>query len=74
MKHVEEITGKDFTANIFEYEQIDKKTNKKTVVRFQWITDIELTNSNIEEMVKCGRKRWKIENEDLIFKKIYYKD
>ena len=65
VNHVEEITGKDFTANIFEYEyeQIDKKTNKKTIVKFQWITDIELTNRNIEEMVKCGRKRWKIENK-----------
>ncbi len=65
VNHVEEITGKNFTANIFEYEyeQINKKTNIKKIVKFQWITDIELTNRNIEEMVKCGRKRWKIENE-----------
>lgn len=65
VNHVEEITGKNFTANIFEYEyeQINKRTNKKNTVKFQWITDIELTNRNIEEMVKCGRKRWKIENE-----------
>lgn len=65
VNHVEEITGKKFIANIFEYdyEQINKKTNKRTMVNFQWITDIELTNRNIEEMVKYGRKRWKIENE-----------
>ena len=65
VNHVEEITGKDFIANIFEYEyeQINKKTDKKTIVKFQWITDIELTKRNVEEMVKCGRKRWKIENE-----------
>ena len=65
VNHVEDITGKNFTANIFEYEyeQMDKKTNKKTTTNFLWITDIELTNRNIEEMVKCGRKRWKIENE-----------
>lgn len=65
VNHVEEITGKDFTANIFEYEyeQINKKTDKRTIVNFQWITDIELTNRNIEEMIKYGRKRWKIENE-----------
>ena len=63
--HVEEITGKDFIANIFEYEfeKTNKKTNKSTMVNFLWITDIELTNRNIEEMVKYGRKRWKIENE-----------
>ncbi|HCS11329.1 MAG TPA: hypothetical protein DIV40_07735 [Clostridiales bacterium] len=65
VNHVEDITGKNFTANIFEYkyEQMHKKTNKKTTTNFLWITDIELTNRNIEEMVKCGRKRWKIENE-----------
>jgi len=65
VNHVDELTGKTFTANIFEYEyeQINKRTNKKNTVKFQWITDIELTNRNIEEMVKCARKRWKIENE-----------
>ena len=65
VNHVENITGKDFTANIFEYEyeQINKKTNKKTIRKFRWITDIELEDRNIEEMVKCARKRWKIENE-----------
>lgn len=76
VNHVEEITGKDFTANIFEYEyeQINKRTNKKNTVKFQWITDIELTNRNIEEMAKCGRKRWKIENEGFnIQKNILYK-
>jgi hypothetical protein len=65
VNHVEEITGKNFTANIFEYEYeiIDKKTKEIKKVNFLWITDIELTDRNIEEMVKCGRKRWKIENE-----------
>ncbi len=65
VNHVEDITGKDFTANIFEYEyeKINKKNNVITKVKFLWITDIELTNRNIEEMVKSARKRWKIENE-----------
>lgn len=65
VNHVEEITGKDFTANIFEYEyeKIMKKTKKAIQIKFQWITDIELTNRNIEEMVMSARKRWKIENE-----------
>ncbi|HBC32689.1 MAG TPA: transposase [Clostridiales bacterium] len=65
VNHVEDITGKAFTANIFEYEyeKINKKTNVITKVKFLWITDIELTNRNIEEMVKSARKRWKIENE-----------
>ena len=65
VNHVEEITGKNFKANIFEYEyeQINNRTNTKNTVKFHWITDIDLTNRNIEEMVKCARKRWKIENE-----------
>ena len=65
VNHVEDITGKEFTANIFEYEykKINEKTKKITQGKFIWITDIELTNRNIEEMVKCGRKRWKIENK-----------
>ena len=65
VNHVEDITGKEFTANIFEYEykKINEKTKKITQGKFIWITDIELTNRNIEEMVICARKRWKIENE-----------
>ena len=30
---------------------------------FQWITNIELTKKNLEEMIEAGRGRWKIENE-----------
>lgn len=65
VNHVEDITGKEFTANIFEYEykKINEKTKKITQGKFIWITDIELTSRNIEEMVICARKRWKIENE-----------
>ena len=76
VNHVEDISDKVFTANIFEYEyeKINKKTEKKTQVKFLWITDIELTNRNIEEMVKCARKRWKIENEGFNMQKnILYK-
>lgn len=63
VNHVEEITGKTFTANIFEYEYVRKIKEKDVTVRFQWITDIELDNRNIEEMVRHARNRWKIENE-----------
>ena len=30
---------------------------------FQWITDLEVTKRNLEELVEAGRGRWKIENE-----------
>lgn len=63
VNHVEEISGKNFTANLYEYEYTKKIKGKETTVRFQWLTDIELDDKNIEEMVRYGRKRWKIENE-----------
>ena len=32
-------------------------------VRFRWISSLEVTKRNIEEMILAGRGRWKIENE-----------
>ena len=32
-------------------------------MHFQWITNIEITKRNLEDMIKAGRGRWKIENE-----------
>jgi len=40
----------------------ENKKEEKTV-KFQWITSIEVTKRNIEEMVVAARGRWKIENE-----------
>ena len=64
VNHVEETAGKTETANIYEYwyEEQDKK-GKQVKHSFQWITDIEVTKRNLEEMVEAGRGRWKIENE-----------
>ena len=64
VNHVEKATEKIETANIFEYSYEKKsKSGEKKTVRFCWITSIELTKKNIEEMVKMARGRWKIENE-----------
>ena len=62
--HVEEVAGKKETMNVFEYEYEvkDKEGNKQTVC-FQWVTNLELTKRNLEEMIFVGRGRWKIENE-----------
>lgn len=62
--HMEEVAGKKEIMNVFEYEYETKdKKGKKQVIRFQWITSLELTKQNIEEMILCGRGHWKIENE-----------
>ena len=50
--------------NVFEYEyKTEDKEGKKHTTRFQWVSSIELTKRNIEEMIPAGRGRWKIENE-----------
>ena len=60
---VNEIAQKTETMNVYEY--ICKKTirKKEKEVRFSWMTNIEITKKNIEEMIRAGRGRWKIENE-----------
>ena len=62
--HVEKVAGKKEVMNIFEYEYEEKKEDvKRHTIRFSWITNIELTKRNLEEMIITGRGRWKIENE-----------
>lgn len=45
--------------NVFKY--IEMKNNKETT--FRYISNLEVNNRNIKDIVKIGRKRWKIENE-----------
>jgi len=63
--HVELVAGKKEVMNVFEYEyETEDKEGKKYITCFQWISSIELTKRNLEEMVVAGRGRWKIENEE----------
>jgi len=48
-------------VNFFEYSLFNKK-GKRTYCN-SWVTDVLITNDNIEKMTKVGRCRWKIENE-----------
>ena len=50
--HVEKTAGKEEAADMYEYryEEVNQK-GKKTEHRFQWITNIDLTKRNLEEMV-----------------------
>nr|WP_320010304.1 transposase [uncultured Desulfobulbus sp.] len=50
----------DLLVNFLEYWQVDK--NNK-VTRFSWVTDLTITPENVEEVMRAGRARWKIENE-----------
>lgn len=51
----------DIQTNYFEYEEFD--SNGVRIYYNSWITDIEITLDNIQELVQIGRSRWKIENE-----------
>ncbi len=50
----------DLLVNVLEYHQIDK--NQK-ITKFSWVTDIEITEENVHELMRAGRARWKVENE-----------
>lgn len=49
---------KNHIFNIIKF--IDKKKNKET--NFHYITNLDVYDFNIENIVKLGRNRWKIEN------------
>lgn len=49
----------DYQTNIIRYKEI--KNNKET--EFTYMTDLPISNKNIEDSIFIGRKRWKIENE-----------
>lgn len=53
------IIFKENILNVFRYVEINK--NKTTI--FNYISNLEVDNYNIEEIVSIGRRRWKIENE-----------
>lgn len=59
--HVEKAAGKEEIANMYRYWY--QKAGETGVHEFKWITNIEITKRNLEELIEAGRGRWKIENE-----------
>ena len=53
------IEYKDSILNAFKY--IETKKGKVTI--FRYISNLDINDSNIKEIVSLGRRRWKIENE-----------
>ena len=47
-------------VNYLEYEQIREG---KIIYRNSWVADLEVSKSNIWQLIQTGRCRWKIENE-----------
>ena len=53
------IKYKDIILSAFKYVE----TKKKKTTTFRFISDLEIKDSNIKEIISMARKRWKIENE-----------
>jgi hypothetical protein len=49
-------------VNYLDMEEINEETGKVNYHN-SWITDITITEENVAELARCGRARWKIENE-----------
>ncbi len=63
VNHVEETAGKGETANLFSYTYEEEENKGKKKVTFHWVSNIELTEKTLEEIIRTARGRWKIENE-----------
>lgn len=51
----------EIRINFLEYWETD--INGKVSRYFTWITDFDLTPENVEDIMRAGRARWRIENE-----------
>ena len=52
-------SNQDVLVNFVEYWE----TTPKKTMHFSWVTDIQVTEENVSEIMRGGRARWKIENE-----------
>lgn len=54
----------DLRVNFLEYQEIIyDEDGPRISKRFSWVTDMLITRENAWEMMRCGRSRWRIENE-----------
>jgi len=53
-------SSSETSVNMLYYIWTNKKGEHKV---FSWITNIKLSKSNVKNVMKMGRSRWKIENE-----------
>jgi hypothetical protein len=55
----------DLEVNFLEcWETLENENGEvKKETHYSWVTDLEITEENVYEMMRGGRARWKIENE-----------
>jgi hypothetical protein len=47
----------------YVYLEIENEEKKKVTYRNSWVTNKEVSETNVVWLATCGRARWKIENE-----------
>ncbi len=52
----------DLKVNYIQYEESDARTGK-LIYQSAWITDLDITEALLPELVSVARARWKVENE-----------
>jgi hypothetical protein len=54
----------ELLVNFLEHWEVETKDSEAIVCnRFSWVTDLEISQDNVMEIMRCGRARWRIENE-----------
>ena len=59
-RNFERTTGNLF---VYGYHYVRKVKQHEVRISFQWVSNLEVTKRNLEEMILAGRGRWKIDNE-----------
>ena len=62
-EYVNEIGYKKHNINVLKLEEKQVRKGEVVSVKFQWLTDLKITEKNAFDIACTGRKRWKIENE-----------
>ena len=60
---VNEIDYEGHVLNVLRYEEKTVTNDTVQTTKFQWITNLRITEKNVEKIAATGRLRWKIENE-----------
>jgi hypothetical protein len=55
-------SNKECLVNVVKYWETDPQTKIQTK-KWMWVTDLPVNRSNVHQIAKGGRSRWKIENE-----------
>ena len=54
----------ELRVNFLEHWEVETRGEEVIVRnRFSWVTDLTITPDNAMEIMRCGRARWRIENE-----------